>query len=108
LPTHGQILEVIEKEKIIMLIFLKPSLLKIVIALTLSVGLTWLWGFVGNLFIMDASFYGVPLKFFTVWGPCQAGQNCSEFNALNLVLDIGFWYIVSAFIVNRLAKSRSV
>ena len=86
--------------------FFNPSLLKIVIALALLVGLTWLWGFIGNMFIMDVSFYGVPLHFFTAWGPCQAGQACFEFNTLNLVLDAVFWYIVSAFAVDRFGRKK--
>ncbi len=89
-----------------MLKFLKPSLLKIVIALALFAGLTWLWSFIGNMFIMDTSFCGVPLNFFTAWGPCQAGQACSEFNTLNLVLDVIFWYIVSAFAVDRFGRKK--
>lgn len=92
-----------------MLRFLKPSLLKLITTLVLFFGLTWLWGYIGNLFIMDASFYGLPLTFFSVWGPCQVGQNCSEFNNVNFVLDIVFWYLVSALgidLIQRWRKSR--
>ena len=53
--------------------FLKPSMLKIVVTLVLFVGLTWLWS-LKNMFIMDASFLGLPLTFYSVWGPCQVGQ----------------------------------
>ncbi|MBI5297321.1 MAG: hypothetical protein HY869_17725 [Chloroflexi bacterium] len=88
-----------------MLKFLKPSLLKIVVALVLFLGLTWLWG-LKNMFIMDASFHGVPLTYFTVWGPCQVGQNCSEFNNVNFALDIVFWYLVSAFGVELIQRWR--
>jgi hypothetical protein len=86
-----------------MLKFLKPSLLKMVVTLILFVGLTWLWG-LRNMFIMDASFHGLPLTFYTAWGPCQAGQACSEFNGLNFGLDLAFWYFVGAFLVDRLAR----
>lgn len=81
-----------------MLKFLKPSLLKIVVTLILFPGLTWLWS-LKNMFIMDASFYGVPLTYFTVWGPCRPGETCSEFSSLNFGLDIVFWYLVVAFFV---------
>ena len=83
--------------------FLKPSLLKIVVTLILFVGLTWLWS-LKNMFIMDTSFYGLPLTYYTTWGPCQAGQVCSEFNGLNLGLDLTFWYLVGAFLVDRFAR----
>lgn len=86
-----------------MLNFLKPSLLKIVVTLILFVGLTWLWS-LKNMFIMDASFLGLPLTFYTVWGPCQAGQTCSEFNGLNFGLDLALWYLIGAFLVDRFAR----
>jgi len=37
-------------------------------------------------------------------GPCPPGEICSEFNVLWLVIDIVFWYIVSAFIISILKK----
>ena len=83
--------------------FLKQSLLKIVVTLVLFVGLTWLWS-LKNMFIMDASFLGLPLTFYSVWGPCQVGQACSEFSILNFALDLAFWYIVGAFLVDRFAR----
>jgi hypothetical protein len=88
-----------------MLKFLKPSLFKIVVALALFLGLTWMWS-LKNMFIMDASFYGAPLIFFSVWGPCQIGQTCSDFNGINLLLDLIFWYLVCAFIVERFSKKK--
>ena len=89
-----------------MLKFLRPSALKIAVPLVLFISLTWLWGFIGNMFIMDASFYGVPLKFFTAWGPCQIGQDCSDFNGINLLLDLVFWYLVCAFVIERFNKKK--
>lgn len=86
-----------------MLKFLKPSPLKIVVTLVLFVGLTWLWS-LKNMFIMDTSFYGLPLTFYSAWGPCQAGQVCSEFSGLNLGLDLAFWYLVGAFIIDRFTR----
>lgn len=88
-----------------MLKFLKPSLLKIVITLVLFPGLTWLWS-LKNRFIMDASFYGLPLTFFTVWGPCRPGETCSEFSSLNFGLDVVFWYLVGALLVEWFNKNR--
>lgn len=88
-----------------MLKFLKPSLLKIVVALVLFPGLTWLWS-LKNMFIMDASFYGVPLIFYTVWGPCPPGEICSEFSSLNFGLDLVFWYLVCAFVVERFSRKK--
>jgi hypothetical protein len=88
-----------------MLKFLKPSLLKIVVALILFPGLTWLWS-LKNRFIMDASFYGLPLTFFTVWGLCRPGETCSEFSSLNFGLDVVFWYLVGALLVEWFNKNR--
>jgi hypothetical protein len=82
----------------------KPSLLKIVTATLLFIVFSWLWQITFGLVIMDVSYYGVPLHFFVAWGPCQAGQNCSEFNALYLVVDIIFWYVVGAILVFRFQK----
>ena len=83
--------------------FLKPSLLKIVVTLVLFIGMTWLWS-LKNMFIMDASFYGLPLTFYTVWGPCPPGEVCSEFGSLNFGLDLALWYLVGAFLVDRFSR----
>jgi hypothetical protein len=48
----------------------------------------------------------VPLTYFTVWGPCQVGQNCSEFNNVNFALDLAFWYLVCAFIIERFSRKK--
>lgn len=86
-----------------MLKFLKPSPLKIFVALILLLGLTWLWR-LKNIFIMDTSFYGLPLTFYSAWGPCPPGEVCSEFSGLNLGLDLAFWYLVGAFIIDRFTR----
>lgn len=41
---------------------------------------------------------GFPFQFFLSWGPCQPGENCSEFNGLFLVFDIVIWYVVGAWL----------
>jgi hypothetical protein len=79
--------------------FFKLSLLKVVATFVLFIVFSWLWQITFGIVIMDESYYGVPLHFFVAWGPCQAGQNCSEFNALYLAVDIIFWYVVGAILV---------
>lgn len=88
-----------------MLKFLKPSLLKIFVTIILFIVMNWMWN-LKNMFIMDASFYGAPLTFFTSWGPCQIGQNCSDFNGINLLADLVFWYLVCAFGVDWIQRRR--
>ena len=83
---------------------LKPTVLKIILTLILFTAFSWLWRMFVMSTISDTFPLGFPLQFFLVWGPCQAGQNCSEFNGLYLTLDIVFWYIADAFLVFRFQK----
>jgi len=83
---------------------LKPTILKIILALVLFLVFSWLWQMYILSTISDTFPLGFPLQFFLAWGPCQAGQNCSEFNGLFLVLDIILWYIISAILVWRFQK----
>ena len=76
--------------------FLKPTLLKVSLALVLFVITSWLWRMFTRATIMDLDLWGFPLAFFTAWGPCPPDEMCSESNALYLVLDIVFWYLISA------------
>lgn len=85
--------------------FLKSLLLEIIIALLLFPALTWLWS-LKNRYIMDASFYGVPLTFYTVWGPCRPGETCSEFSLLNFGLDLVFWILISALLVEWFTRRK--
>jgi len=85
---------------------LKPSLLKIGITFIFLFVFSWLWQMTVGRVVMDVSYYGVPLHFFTMWGPCQAGQSCSEFNGLYLVLDAIGWYIIGAAFVTRFGKRK--
>ncbi|MEN9524614.1 MAG: hypothetical protein RL536_683 [Candidatus Parcubacteria bacterium] len=87
---------------------LKPTLLKILIAGILLIAFGWAWGFWVQMRISDTFPFGFPLQFFLAWGPCQPGENCSEFNGLYLGLDILFWYVVSAWMVTRLKNNERV
>jgi hypothetical protein len=78
---------------------LKPTLFKIIITLVLFIAASWLLRMYVISTISDTFPLGFPLQFFLAWGPCQAGQNCSEFNGLYLAFDIIFWYIVSVILV---------
>lgn len=84
--------------------FLKPTLWK----LLLTAGLLYASSFVWRAYVIsrisDTFPHGFPFQFYVAWGPCPPGQNCSEFNGWFLLLDILLWYIVSAFIVDRLRK----
>lgn len=84
--------------------FLRPTALKIIFAFILFAVSSWLWRMYVVASISDTFPLGFPLQFFLAWGPCRAGQNCSETNGLYLILDIVFWYIVSALLVFRFRK----
>lgn len=83
----------------------KPTLMKIVLAFVLLFIFSWLWGTVVRLTISDTFPIGFPLQFFLSWGPCPLGTTCSESNGLWLVVDLIFWYLVSAFLLYRFQKS---
>jgi hypothetical protein len=84
--------------------FLKPTVLKIALVFVLFGVFSWLWRMYIISTISDSFPLGFPLQFFLAWGPCQAGQSCSEFNGLYLTLDIIFWYIAGATLVERFHK----
>jgi hypothetical protein len=84
--------------------FLKPNLLKVIITIGLFTVFSWLWRIYIISTISDTFPFGFPFQFFLAWGPCQAGQNCSEFNGLYLTLDLIFWYVVGAILVLRVQK----
>jgi len=83
---------------------LKPTVLKIILAFVLFAVFSWLWRMYIISTISDTFPLGFPLQFFLAWGPCQAGENCSEFNGLYLILDILFWYLVSTLAINIIQK----
>lgn len=49
---------------------------------------------------------GFPFQFFLSWGPCQPGENCSEFNGLFLVFDIVIWYVVGAWLGSLFRRTQ--
>ena len=87
-----------------MLRILKPDLWKIGLTLGLLSISSILWRAYVISRISDTFPMGFPLQFYLSWGPCQAGQNCSESNWLFLIVDILIWYLISAFIVDRIRR----
>lgn len=85
---------------------LKPSFLKIVVAIAFFVLSSWLWRMLVMTVISDTFPHGFPFQFYEAWGPCQAGENCSEFNGINLVLDVVIWYVIGAWLVSRFRKPQ--
>ena len=88
--------------------FLKPSVLKIMLTFGLFIAASYLWWILITSRITDVFPLGFPLPFYAAWGPCPPGETCSEFNELWLVVDIIVWYIVSAFIIDRVKKRKSI
>ena len=86
--------------------FLKTSLAKIILTFVLLILFSYLWRLYMVSTISDTFPWGFPLQFYLAWGPCQAGEVCSESNILYLILDIMVWYVVSAFLVSRLVKTN--
>jgi hypothetical protein len=87
-----------------MISFLKPNLWKIILAVFLFFASGAIWSAIVPRFISDTFPMGFPFQFYVAWGPCPPGENCSEFNTLFLILDVVIWYVVSAFIVDRLRR----
>ncbi|HCB02355.1 MAG TPA: hypothetical protein DEP19_08235 [Anaerolineae bacterium] len=84
--------------------FLKPTFTKIFFALVLFILSSWLWRMYIISRISDTFPHGFPLQFYLGWGPCQPNEVCFEFNSLYLFLDLAFWYLVSAFVINKFQK----
>lgn len=76
-----------------------PNLLTITLTFALLIISSWLWRMYVMATLSDTFPAGFPLQFFVAWGPCPPEENCAEFNGLWLVLDILFWYAISAGIV---------
>ena len=85
---------------------LKPTLVKIILAVVLFVFFSWLWRTIVPMYISDTFPYGVPIPFYEAWGPCPPGENCSEFNTIWLFVDIAFWYLVTGFLMTRRQKEK--
>jgi len=86
--------------------FLKPTPWKIVLTIVLFTIASLLWGQFVTATISDTFPLGFPMQFYLAWGPCPAGENCSSFNGLWLTLDILFWFVISAFFVDRIGKRK--
>lgn len=82
----------------------KPTLLKILLTFLLFLVSSYLWRMVVIASISDTFPWGFPLQFYLGWGPCPPGEVCSESNALFLILDLVFWYIVSALLLSRFGR----
>lgn len=87
-----------------MVTFLKPNLWKILLAIVLFYSTSYLWRAYIMSRISDTFPRGFPFEYYMAWGPCPPGETCFEFNALYLILDLVLWYVVSAFLVERLRK----
>ncbi len=83
---------------------LKPTLLKILVALLLFVLFSSLWRLYVISAISDTFPWGFPLQFYMAWGPCPPGEICSESNLFFMILDLAFWYVVGGFLVSRIAR----
>jgi hypothetical protein len=86
---------------------LKPSLPKIVLALALFALFSYLWRIYIISTISDTFPWGFPLQFYLGWGPCPPGEICSENNAFFFILDLLFWYLVSAFLISKTTSMRA-
>jgi len=82
---------------------LKPTLFKIILTFALLALSSYLWRIYIISTISDTFPWGFPLRFYLAWGPCQQGFSCSESNIFYLIIDIVFWYIVSAFVISKFA-----
>lgn len=89
-----------------MMHFYKPNLWKIILAIILFYGSSALWRTYVVTHISDTFPLGFPFQFYLAWGPCPPEQICSEFNGRYLLLDLIIWYVVSAFFVDQMRKSR--
>ena len=90
-----------------MIRILKPNLWKLGLTLGLFSISSIFWRAYVISRISDTFPMGFPLQFYLSWGPCQAGQNCSESNWVFLIVDILIWYLISASIVDRIKRKAS-
>jgi hypothetical protein len=80
---------------------LKPTLLKIILALGFFILSSLLWRAYVISTISDTFPWGFPMQFYMAWGPCPPGEVCSETNFFFLILDLVFWYLVSGLLISR-------
>ena len=86
---------------------LKPSLWKIILTVILFYSSSLLWRTFVISRISDTFPRGFPFQYYLGWGPCPPGETCFEFNVLYLILDWIIWYLVSAFLVNRVLENKN-
>ncbi len=79
--------------------FLRSSLIYLILGVVLLFASSFIWQMLVGRLLVDTSFMGYPLHFYTAWGPCPPGQACAEFNFPYLILDLVFWLIVGAILV---------
>jgi hypothetical protein len=90
-----------------MLSFLKPTLWKFVLATAVFAASSFLWRSFVISRISDTFPLGFPFQFYQAWGPCPPGQVCSEFNGVFLLLDVLLWYVVCAWLMDRIGRAWS-
>ena len=83
--------------------FFKPTIANIILFLILIGGLNYL--IISNTFIDDATILvGIPLGFYPVGSTyVQYGKpmpTIPNFSVINFIIDIIFWYVISAVIIN--------
>jgi hypothetical protein len=83
---------------------IRPSFSTILLTFGLLVISSWLWRMYVISTVSDTFPHGFPFQFYLGWGPCPSGKTCYEFNGLNLVFDLAFWYLVSAFLVTKFQR----
>lgn len=76
--------------------------LSLTLALFIITSLLWRMHVIATL--SDTFPVGFPLQFYLAWGPCPPGTSCAEFNGLWLLLDLLFWYAVSAALIGLWKK----
>lgn len=84
--------------------FLRPTLPNLLLTFLLFLVSSYLWRMYVMSTISDTFPWGFPLQFYLGWGPCPPGEICSESNTLFLILDLVFWYSVSALVLSRFGK----
>jgi hypothetical protein len=83
---------------------LKPTLFKIILASALLLLSSYLWRIYITSTVSDTFPWGFPLQFYLGWGPCPPGEVCSQSNVFFLLLDLIFWYVISAFVIWKPAR----
>jgi hypothetical protein len=84
---------------------LKPTPAQIVLTSVLFALSSYLWRMYIVSTVSDTFPWGFPLQFYVAWGPCPPGVSCSETNIFYLIIDILFWYLVSAFLILPFGRS---